>query len=157
MWIISHCDMTPNCLDWNPICFYSNLLHLYHVPTSIWIWVYQDLSFWPWLFHTILLFLPPSYCRRRITVSCSKLQNLLPRIPGIRSDLVTVLEMTIAYLDHIQEFVMGHQCSDVNAQVTLIGIFILHTFNMSCQTLGYFYRSFLRGAPEHFLSGSSTK
>lgn len=59
------------------------------MPTSIWIWVYQDISFWPWLFHTILLFLPPPYCRRRITVSCSKLQNLLPRIPGIRSVLVT--------------------------------------------------------------------
>ncbi|KAL4630029.1 hypothetical protein GN956_G16801 [Arapaima gigas] len=51
--------------------------------------------------------------RKRITVSCNKLRELLPRVQGARSDMVTVLEMTIAFLEHVKVFVEEHQCREV--------------------------------------------
>ncbi|KAK0147484.1 Spermatogenesis- and oogenesis-specific basic helix-loop-helix-containing protein 1 [Merluccius polli] len=41
--------------------------------------------------------------RKRITQSCSRLRQLLPTIPGGRVDMVTVLEMTVAYLETIKQ------------------------------------------------------
>ncbi|CAL8252387.1 unnamed protein product [Boreogadus saida] len=41
--------------------------------------------------------------RKRITQSCSRLRHLLPTIPGGRVDMVTVLEMTVAYLQTIKQ------------------------------------------------------
>ncbi|KAG7282417.1 hypothetical protein CRUP_029738 [Coryphaenoides rupestris] len=41
--------------------------------------------------------------RKRITQSCSELRQLLPTIPGGRVDMVTVLEMTVAYLETIKQ------------------------------------------------------
>ncbi|XP_062310821.1 uncharacterized protein LOC134015368 [Osmerus eperlanus] len=55
--------------------------------------------------------------RRRITLSCSKLRNLLPKIPGSRADMVTVLEMTIAYLETVQELVCSGCPPGVNPQI----------------------------------------
>ncbi|XP_046904671.1 uncharacterized protein LOC124486849 isoform X2 [Hypomesus transpacificus] len=55
--------------------------------------------------------------RRRITSSCSKLRNLLPKIPGSRADMVTVLEMTIAYLETVQELVCSGCPLGVNPQI----------------------------------------
>ncbi|KAI1900605.1 hypothetical protein AGOR_G00051640 [Albula goreensis] len=46
--------------------------------------------------------------RKRITVSCSKLRQLLPQFAGARSDMVTVLEMTVAFLEHVHQAVQGH-------------------------------------------------
>ncbi|XP_048858544.1 uncharacterized protein LOC125726053 isoform X2 [Brienomyrus brachyistius] len=50
---------------------------------------------------------------KRITVSCNKLRELLPRVQGTRSDMVTVLEMTIAFLENVQEFAKGHQYTEI--------------------------------------------
>ncbi|XP_018614622.1 uncharacterized protein LOC108938518 [Scleropages formosus] len=51
--------------------------------------------------------------RKRITVSCGKLRELLPRLQGVRSDMVTVLEMTIAFLEHVKVFAEGHQYREI--------------------------------------------
>ncbi|KAJ8414048.1 hypothetical protein AAFF_G00066460 [Aldrovandia affinis] len=53
---------------------------------------------------------PPlnSVHRKRITMSCSKLRQLLPQVCGARGDMVTVLEMTVAFLEHVQQATLGH-------------------------------------------------
>jgi len=53
--------------------------------------------------------------RKRITQSCSELRQHLPTIPGGRVDMVTVLEMTVAYLETIKQ-VSAHR---PDIQVTL--------------------------------------
>ncbi|XP_023656120.1 uncharacterized protein [Paramormyrops kingsleyae] len=58
-------------------------------------------------------FLLHSSPRKRITISCNKLRDLLPRVQGTRSDMVTVLEMTIAFLENVQEFAKGHQYREI--------------------------------------------
>ncbi|XP_066569124.1 uncharacterized protein LOC136758547 isoform X2 [Amia ocellicauda] len=47
--------------------------------------------------------------RKRITISCNNLRQLLPKLSGWRTDMVTVLEMTVTYLELIQEFLPAHQ------------------------------------------------
>ncbi|XP_015222313.1 uncharacterized protein [Lepisosteus oculatus] len=47
--------------------------------------------------------------RKRITVSCNKLRQLLPQLSGSRNDMVTILEMTVAYLELIQQLLPAHQ------------------------------------------------
>ncbi|KAJ8285631.1 hypothetical protein GJAV_G00029080 [Gymnothorax javanicus] len=46
--------------------------------------------------------------RKRITVSCSELRQLLPQVNGARSDMVTVLEMTVAFLEYINQATLGY-------------------------------------------------
>ncbi|KAJ8379804.1 hypothetical protein SKAU_G00005820 [Synaphobranchus kaupii] len=46
--------------------------------------------------------------RKRITISCSKLRQLLPQVPGARSDMVTVLEMTVAFLEYVNQGTFGY-------------------------------------------------
>ncbi|XP_040009279.1 uncharacterized protein LOC120804124 isoform X2 [Xiphias gladius] len=43
--------------------------------------------------------------RKRITQSCSRLRQLLPTIHGCRTDMVTVLDTTVAFLEVVQKLV----------------------------------------------------
>ncbi|XP_035291918.1 uncharacterized protein LOC118237378 isoform X2 [Anguilla anguilla] len=46
--------------------------------------------------------------RKRVTVSCNKLRQLLPQVSGARSDMVTVLEMTVAFLEYVNQATLEH-------------------------------------------------
>ncbi|XP_061115987.1 uncharacterized protein LOC133140249 isoform X1 [Conger conger] len=46
--------------------------------------------------------------RKRITVSCNKLRQLLPQVSGVRRDMVTVLEMTVAFLEYVNQATLGY-------------------------------------------------
>ncbi|MGH0122824.1 UNVERIFIED_CONTAM: hypothetical protein FKN15_008254 [Acipenser sinensis] len=51
--------------------------------------------------------------RKRISVSCNELRELLPKFPGGRTDMVTVLERTTKYLELVKELVPADQHSAI--------------------------------------------
>ncbi|XP_030063073.1 spermatogenesis- and oogenesis-specific basic helix-loop-helix-containing protein 1 isoform X1 [Microcaecilia unicolor] len=53
--------------------------------------------------------------RRRITVSCEQLRELLPAFDGRRSDMASILEMTVKYLELVRKLLPAQQESAVLA------------------------------------------
>lgn len=60
-----------------------------------------------------ILFLPP--VRKRITVSCNRLRNLLPAFDGRQNDMASILEMTVEYLQRAQDHLPKQQQSSVGS------------------------------------------